>query len=91
MSGREIAPASDGADKLNRGRTRRASPALGGALRRAWVGYQLRSDEQLAAAGFADRGFPDGRALRFCAQSEEVTASQIGGSSASPVKVLARS
>ncbi len=32
----------------------------------------------MAAAGFADRGFPDGRVLRFCAKFEEVTASQIG-------------
>ncbi len=31
----------------------------------------------MAAAGFADRGFPDGRVLRLCAQSEGVTASQI--------------
>jgi DNA-binding MarR family transcriptional regulator len=35
-------------------------------------------DRQLGAAGFADRGFPDGRVLRLCAQSEELTASQIG-------------
>jgi DNA-binding MarR family transcriptional regulator len=39
---------------------------LGPALRRAWIGYQLRLDEELAAAGFADRGFPDGRVLRMC-------------------------
>lgn len=32
----------------------------------------------MAAAGFADRGFPDGRVLRLCSQFEEVTASQIG-------------
>jgi DNA-binding MarR family transcriptional regulator len=32
----------------------------------------------MAAAGFADRGFPDGRVLRLCARSDEVTASQIG-------------
>jgi DNA-binding MarR family transcriptional regulator len=43
------------------------SVSLGGGLRRAWVGYQRRLDREMAAAGFADRGFPDG-----------VTASQIG-------------
>lgn len=32
----------------------------------------------MAAAGFADRGFPDGRVLRLCARSDEVTASRIG-------------
>jgi DNA-binding MarR family transcriptional regulator len=52
--------------------------SLGGALRRAWVGYQRRLDQEMAAAGFADRGFPDGRVLRLCARSDEVTASQIG-------------
>jgi DNA-binding MarR family transcriptional regulator len=52
--------------------------SLGGALRRAWVGYQRRLDQEMAAAGFADRGFPDGRVLRLCARSDEVTAAQIG-------------
>jgi DNA-binding MarR family transcriptional regulator len=52
--------------------------SLGGALRRAWIGYQRRLDQEMAAAGFTDRGFPDGRVLRLCARSEEVTASQIG-------------
>jgi DNA-binding MarR family transcriptional regulator len=51
---------------------------LGGALRRAWVGYQRRLDEQLAAAGFDDRRFPDGRVLRICSNSKEATISQIG-------------
>ncbi len=32
----------------------------------------------MGAAGFADRGFPDGRVLRLCARFEDVTASQIG-------------
>jgi DNA-binding MarR family transcriptional regulator len=54
------------------------SLALGPALRRAWVGYQRRLDLQMAAAGFPDRGFPDGRVLRLCAGSGEVTASEIG-------------
>jgi DNA-binding MarR family transcriptional regulator len=55
----------------------RAVP-LGGALRRAWVGYQRLLDDELAAAGFADRGLPDGRVLRICARSPEATISAIG-------------
>lgn len=51
---------------------------LGGALRRAWVGYQRLMDEELSAAGFDDRGFPDGRVLRICSRSAEATISQIG-------------
>jgi DNA-binding MarR family transcriptional regulator len=50
---------------------------LGAALRLAWVGYQRRLDEQMAAAGFGDRRFPDGRVLRICSRSPEATASQI--------------
>jgi DNA-binding MarR family transcriptional regulator len=52
--------------------------ALGGALRQAWVAYQKRVDEEMAASGFPDRGFPDGRVLRLCARSQEVTASEVG-------------
>jgi DNA-binding MarR family transcriptional regulator len=52
--------------------------ALGGALRRAWVGYQRRLDREMAASGFPNRGLPDGRVLRLCARSDEVTASEIG-------------
>ena len=51
---------------------------LGAALRRAWVGYQRRLDEEMAAAGFDDRAFPDGRVLRMCARPGETTVSQIG-------------
>jgi len=51
---------------------------LGAALRRAWVGYHARLDEAMAAAGFDDRGFPDGRVLRICSTSEDVTIAQIG-------------
>jgi DNA-binding MarR family transcriptional regulator len=47
-------------------------------LRRAWVGYQERLDRELAAAGFPDRRFPDGRVLRLCDRTEGVTPSQIG-------------
>jgi DNA-binding MarR family transcriptional regulator len=78
VSGRDVGPSSDEGEEVDRGRTRRRPLALGGALRRAWVAYQLRLDRHLAAAGFADRGFHDGRVLRLCAQSEEVTASQLG-------------
>jgi DNA-binding MarR family transcriptional regulator len=52
--------------------------ALGGALRRAWVAYQERLDQEMAASGFPDRGFPDGRVLRLCARSQQVTASEVG-------------
>jgi DNA-binding MarR family transcriptional regulator len=52
--------------------------ALGGALRSAWVGYQRRLDEAMAAAGFPDRRQPDGRVLRLCARTGQMTASQIG-------------
>jgi DNA-binding MarR family transcriptional regulator len=51
---------------------------LGGALRRAWVGYRRRLDAALAAAGFEDHRFPDGRVLRLCARSTETTAADIG-------------
>jgi DNA-binding MarR family transcriptional regulator len=51
---------------------------LGPALRRAWVGYQRHLDEKMTAAGFADRGFPDGRVLRMCSAPADTTVSQIG-------------
>jgi DNA-binding MarR family transcriptional regulator len=53
-------------------------PNLGPALRRAWVAYQRRLDEAMAAAGFEDRGFPDGRVLRMCRRDAALTISQIG-------------
>jgi DNA-binding MarR family transcriptional regulator len=53
-------------------------PRLGAALRRAWVGYQRRVDDQMAAAGFLDRKFPDGRVLRLCAGPADMTISEIG-------------
>jgi DNA-binding MarR family transcriptional regulator len=55
-----------------------AAKRLGPALRRAWVGYQRQLDEKMATAGFADRGFPDGRVLRMCSGRAETTVSQIG-------------
>ena len=51
---------------------------LGPALRRGWLGYRRRLDEELAAAGFADHGFPDGRVLRMCSDPAGTTISQIG-------------
>ena len=60
------------------GAARTGSAPLGGALRRAWVGYRRQLDEELAAAGFGDRGFPDGRVLRLCSGADDVTISQIG-------------
>lgn len=51
---------------------------LGAALLRAWVGYRHRLDAELAAAGFDDRGLPDGRVLRICRRTAEPTISQIG-------------
>lgn len=51
---------------------------LGGALRQAWVGYRRRLDAELAAAGFGDRGFPDGRVLHICLRPGDTTISQIG-------------
>jgi DNA-binding MarR family transcriptional regulator len=76
----EHGPRSSADDRRPAGpeRTGRRPFALGGALRRAWVGYQQRLDQEMAAAGFPDRGFPDGRVLRLCARSDQVTASQIG-------------
>ena len=51
---------------------------LGAALQQAWVGYRRQLDRELAAAGFGDRGFPDGRVLRLCSGACDVTISQIG-------------
>jgi DNA-binding MarR family transcriptional regulator len=51
---------------------------LGPALRRAWVGYQLRLDAAMADAGFTDRRFPDGRVLRLCSEPAGSTISAIG-------------
>lgn len=51
---------------------------LGVALQYAWAGYRRELDHELAAAGFGDRGFPDGRVLRLCSDTADVTISQIG-------------
>jgi len=63
--------------KPSRSTSRREPVNLGPALRRAWVGYQRRLDGEMAAAGFDDRGFPDGRVLRMCSTGPTTTA-QIG-------------
>lgn len=52
--------------------------ALGASLRKAWVGYRRQLDEEMARAGFGPRSFPDGRVLRLCARSSEVTISDVG-------------
>ncbi len=51
---------------------------LGPTLRRAWVGYQIRLDKEMVAAGFGERRFPDGRVLRLCANPPGATISAIG-------------
>jgi DNA-binding MarR family transcriptional regulator len=53
-------------------------PGLGAALRRAWLGYQLRLDGAMAEAGFGERKFPDGRVLRVCSGEAGSTISAIG-------------
>ena len=58
--------------------TRPSSVGLGPALRRAWVGYQLRLEAALADAGFGDRRLPDGRVLRLCSSQAGSTISAIG-------------
>ena len=55
-----------------------ASPGLGPALRRAWLGYQLRLDHAMTEAGFGERRFPDGRVLRLCSGETGSTISAIG-------------
>ena len=70
---------SDEPHQTHQPRDQHQHVGLGAALRRAWLGYQLRLDEGLAAAGFGDRGFPDGRVLRICAANPDgTTISQIG-------------
>jgi DNA-binding MarR family transcriptional regulator len=52
--------------------------ALGVALRRAQTGYRRQVNEELAAAGFDQRRFPDGRVLLMCAAPGETTISDVG-------------
>lgn len=58
--------------------TRSSSVGIGAALRRAWLGYQLRLDTAMADAGFGERKFPDGRVLRLCSKQGGSTISAIG-------------
>jgi DNA-binding MarR family transcriptional regulator len=51
---------------------------LGSGLHRALAGYQRWLDQEMAGAGFPGRRFPDGRVLRLCAHSEQMTSAQIG-------------
>jgi DNA-binding MarR family transcriptional regulator len=70
-------PASD-ADTGGDDGARPGSKALGPALRQAWVGYQVRLDAAMADAGFGERRFPDGQALRLCSGQAGSTISAIG-------------
>jgi DNA-binding MarR family transcriptional regulator len=54
------------------------SGGLGAALRRAWLGYQIRLDGAMTEAGFDERRFPDGRVLRACSGQAGSTISAIG-------------
>lgn len=53
-------------------------PRLGRALRRALAAYQFRMDAELAAAGFDERRFPQGRVLRICAEPGDTTITDVG-------------
>ncbi|MGD0314298.1 MAG: MarR family winged helix-turn-helix transcriptional regulator [Acidimicrobiales bacterium] len=66
--------ADDGSDAV----TLTSTLGLGPALRRAWLGYQLRLDTAMADAGFGERRFPDGRVLRLCSSEAGSTISAIG-------------
>jgi DNA-binding MarR family transcriptional regulator len=55
-----------------------ASPSIGAALQRAWLGYQLRLDRAMADAGFGERRIPDGRVLRVCSGQTGSTIAAIG-------------
>ncbi|HEY1990025.1 MAG TPA: helix-turn-helix domain-containing protein [Acidimicrobiales bacterium] len=57
---------------------REGQVTLGAALRRAWVGYQVRLDEAMTEAGFDGRRVPDGRVLRICSDPAGTTISAIG-------------
>lgn len=57
--------------------SRRRPARLGAALRRAWIGYRLTLETDLAAAGF-EGAFPDARVLRICARNPAATIADIG-------------
>jgi DNA-binding MarR family transcriptional regulator len=52
--------------------------ALARALRSAITGYWRLVGTELAAAGFADRRFPEGRVLVMCAAPGDITISDVG-------------
>jgi len=52
--------------------------SLGLALRRAQAGFRRQVNEELAAGGFDQRRFPDGRVLMMCGAPGETTISDIG-------------
>jgi DNA-binding MarR family transcriptional regulator len=68
-------PDADGGADLA---TRSSFVRIGAALRRAWLGYQLRLDTAMADAGFGERKFPDGRVFRLCSNQGGSTISAIG-------------
>ena len=74
VSDRPLPHADAGNDEAGRPE----SDVLGPALRRAWVGYELRLDAAMADAGFGERRFPDGRVLRLCSVQGGSTISAIG-------------
>lgn len=71
-------PTSSGVAASSKSSAPSLTIGLGPALRRAWLGYQLRLDTAMAKAGFAERRFPDGRVLRLCAGEVGSTISAIG-------------
>ena len=56
----------------------RGQAALARALRRALTGYWRLVGTELAAAGFAERRFPEGRVLVQCAAPGDTTISDVG-------------
>jgi DNA-binding MarR family transcriptional regulator len=76
MSGPGALPDKVPRDKVAESPAKRVP--LGPALRRAWMGYRRRLDEELAVARFDDQSLPDGRVLRICTNSPETTISDIG-------------
>ena len=78
-AGHELGTEDPGEPPPSPGPPARLRP-LGPSLRRAWVGYQIALDTEMAAAGFPERRFPDGRVLRLCDDTADVTISDIGRS-----------
>lgn len=64
---------SSGASELPAGHT-----TLGGTLRLALAGYRRAIDREMAAAGFTDRRFPEGRVLTMVSGPGQMTISDVG-------------